>query len=78
MDHSNLVLELYSLSGFGDATFTISNGTSVPTLTPGDAITKTYNNTIGPFWELYRVTDLTPASGYELALAHSSDSGKNF
>jgi hypothetical protein len=78
VDHSRLVLRLFSVSGFGDVTFTISNGTDVPTLKPGDAIARTYNNTIGPLWQLYRVTDLTPASGYELALDHSSAAGKNF
>lgn len=70
LDPSRLILVI-EFAGEGNATFSMSNGTPVPTLTPGSSVEASLNNTAGPLWAIYRITDLTPDSGYDLRIAHT-------
>ncbi|MHA2059982.1 MAG: hypothetical protein ACW976_04305 [Candidatus Ranarchaeia archaeon] len=76
-DSSMMLLRIYTNSGNGTATLTVTNGTAVPELSPTESIAKAFNNTGGPLWSLYKVTGFTPASGYLFNFAFTPLPGGN-
>ncbi|MHA1917346.1 MAG: hypothetical protein ACTSUV_03420 [Candidatus Ranarchaeia archaeon] len=74
IDHSKMILKIYTNGGDGDATLTISNGTSAPEVSTTQSVLSTFNNTHGPHWYLYRVTNLTPVTAYRYTFEHIANS----
>ncbi|MHA1917072.1 MAG: hypothetical protein ACTSUV_02025 [Candidatus Ranarchaeia archaeon] len=75
---SKLMLNLYSISGFGSTTFSIDNGTETTLLSTTQNAQDYYNNTQTALWNLYKLPDLSKASGYMVKLNHIPEGIGNF